>query len=66
MANTHVPVDLNTLCRGVCNVLDIPVYEDILESLHWVFMLYLELKNCEQSDANMMGGADHINMAKFV
>ena len=67
VANTHVPVDLNTLCRGLCNVLDIPVYDDLLESLHWLFMLYLEFKNCEQTDANdMMSAAGHANITKFV
>jgi intraflagellar transport protein 46 len=58
MANTHVAVDLNTLCRGLCNVLDIPVYDDLIESLHWFFMLYLELKNNEQINpkrADLMG-----------
>lgn len=66
VANTHVPVDFNTLCRGLCNVLDIPVYEDILESLHWLFMLYSELKNSEQIDPqDMMGTGDHVNYVNF-
>ncbi|NJR41434.1 MAG: hypothetical protein HC767_01005 [Akkermansiaceae bacterium] len=59
VAHTHVPVDLNTLCRGLCNVLDIPVYEDLVESLHWLFMLYLELQNSEVvNNQDTMGSAD--------
>lgn len=50
VSNAHVPVELNTLCRSLCNVLDIPVYDDLLESLHWLFMLFLELKHSEQVD----------------
>jgi intraflagellar transport protein 46 len=67
VVNTHVPVDLNTLCRGLCNVLDIPVYEDLLESLHWMFMLYLELKNSQQQidEPMMMGRNSGVNFANF-
>jgi hypothetical protein len=66
VTNSNVPVELNTLCRAVCNVLDIPVYDDLLESLHWVFMLYLELKNSAPADTMArMGGDDHVNFLSF-
>ena len=44
---THVDVDLLPLVRTVCGLLDIPVYDSPIDSLHWVFMLFLEMKNNE-------------------
>jgi Intraflagellar transport complex B protein 46 C terminal len=42
-----VDIDMMTLVRTVCGLLDIPVYDDSIDSLHWVFMLFLEMKNNE-------------------
>lgn len=62
--SAHVDVDVRTLGEALCNTLDIPVYEDLLESLHWMFMLYLELKDNElinPKDSNTMGAMDNVN-----
>lgn len=38
-------LDIKTYARLVCTLLDIPVYDDPVESLHVLFTLYLEFKN---------------------
>ena len=38
-------VDLSTFVKIVCSILDIPVYDNPIESLHTLFTLYLEFKN---------------------
>lgn len=38
-------LDLRTFTKLVCSVLDIPVYENPIESLHVLFTLYLEFKH---------------------
>ena len=37
-------LDLRTMAKMVCSILDIPVFENPVESLHVLFSLYLELK----------------------
>lgn len=39
-----INVELEDYVKIVCTLLDIPVYENIIESLHVVFTLYLEFK----------------------
>lgn len=43
--STHVDVDLLTLTRAVCNLLDIPVHANPVEALHCLFTLHLEMKH---------------------
>lgn len=38
-------VDLKTFCKLICSLLDIPVHDNIIESLHVLFTLYLEFKS---------------------
>ncbi len=38
-------LDLKTYAKLVCTLLDIPVYDNPIESLHVLFTLYLEFKN---------------------
>ncbi len=38
-------LDLKIYAKVVCTLLDIPVYENPIESLHVLFTLYLEFKN---------------------
>lgn len=38
-------LDLKTYSKMLCALLDIPVYENPVESLHVLFTLYLEFKN---------------------
>lgn len=50
LTDTHtLPVvqdlDLKTFSKLVCSLLDIPVYENPVESLHLLFSLYLEFKH---------------------
>lgn len=41
----HAGPDLKTYSKMLCALLDIPVYENPVESLHVLFTLYLEFKN---------------------
>lgn len=64
ISDTDVDVDTCTLGEALCNLLDIPVYEDLLESLHWVFMVYLEMKNNElinPKNSNVLCAVDNVN-----
>ena len=45
MPNEHIGLELKDLIQVLCNVLDIPVYDNLVESLHVLFTLYLEFKN---------------------
>ncbi|PNW83496.1 hypothetical protein CHLRE_05g241637v5 [Chlamydomonas reinhardtii] len=45
MPSGDVELDIKTYARLVCTLLDIPVYDDPVESLHVLFTLYLEFKN---------------------
>ena len=38
-------VDLSTFVKIVCGILDVPVYDNPIESMHTLFTLYLEFKN---------------------
>jgi intraflagellar transport protein 46 len=41
----QIDVDAATYARIVCALLDIPVYGNVIESLHHLFELYLEFAN---------------------
>jgi len=41
----ELDVDLKTYVKLVCGILDIPVYDNPVESLHVLFTLYLEFKS---------------------
>ena len=45
LPNEHIGLGLRDLVQVLCNVLDIPVYDNLVESLHVLFTLYLEFKN---------------------
>lgn len=45
MPGGEVELDLKTYSKVVCTLLDIPVYDNPIESLHVLFTLYLEFKN---------------------
>jgi intraflagellar transport protein 46 len=63
-----IDVSTDLLVRAVCGLLDIPVYEDLVDCLHHVFMLYLEMKNNEvinQPDAGGMGPTGHLNFVSL-
>ncbi|GFR45525.1 hypothetical protein Agub_g6918 [Astrephomene gubernaculifera] len=45
MPSGDVELDIKTYAKLVCTLLDIPVYDDPIESLHVLFTLYLEFKN---------------------
>lgn len=45
MPSGDLDLDLKSLVKVVCGILDIPVYENPVESLHVLFTLYLEFKN---------------------
>lgn len=45
MPSGEIDVDLKTLTKLLCSILDIPVYENPIESLHVLFSLYLEFKS---------------------
>lgn len=55
-------VDLSSFVQIVCNVLDIPMYDNPIEALHVLFTLLLEFKSNPAFKASQAGGltsADH-------
>lgn len=49
-------VDLHSFVKIVCSALDIPVYDNPIESLHVLFTLLLEFKNNPAFKSTQMGG----------
>ena len=49
-------VDLQSFVKIVCSVLDIPVYDNPIESLHVLFTLLLEFKNNPAFRSTQLGG----------
>ena len=49
-------VDLQSFVKIVCSVLDIPVYDNPIESLHVLFTLLLEFKNNPAFKSTQIGG----------
>lgn len=49
-------MDLSSLVQIVCNVLDIPVYDNPIEALHVLFTLLLEFKSNPAFKASQAGG----------
>ncbi len=49
----------------VCSVLDIPVYDNPIESLHVLFTLLLEFKNNPAFRSTQMGGASLADQKAF-
>ncbi|KAG1674410.1 hypothetical protein FOA52_012937 [Chlamydomonas sp. UWO 241] len=45
MPEGELDIDLKAFVKLICGVLDIPVYENPIESLHVLFSLYLEFKS---------------------
>ena len=43
----HMDVPTPVLAKALCALLDIPVHGDIIDSLHCMFMLFLEMKTNE-------------------
>ena len=39
-----IDLDIEQYCRVMCTVLDIPIYDNIIESLHVMFTLFLEFR----------------------
>ena len=62
----EIPLSLEQYARAVCNLVGIPVYENVVESLHLLFTLYLEFKEnpnfqgpaAALPEGNDGGGAD--------
>ncbi len=38
-------LDLKSFTKLICSILDVPMYENPIESLHVLFSLYLEFKS---------------------
>mmetsp|Transcript_10290 Transcript_10290/g.12055 ORF Transcript_10290/g.12055 Transcript_10290/m.12055 type:complete len:381 (-) Transcript_10290:807-1949(-) len=45
LPDESLDLSLPDLSRTLCNILDIPTYNNVVESLHVMFTLYLEFKN---------------------
>ncbi|GAX84315.1 hypothetical protein CEUSTIGMA_g11737.t1 [Chlamydomonas eustigma] len=63
MPSGELDIDLKTFTKLLCGILDIPVYDNPIESLHVLFSLYLEFKSNpvfkQQLDMDRStGGAD--------
>lgn len=59
-------VDLGSYVQIVCNVLDIPVYDNPIEALHVLFTLLLEFKNNPAFKAAQAGGLSLADQAAFL
>ena len=65
---TDLDMPTPVLAKALCALLDIPFHGDIIDSLHCMFMLFLEMKNNEMinpPDANAMAPAGKPNFASF-
>ena len=63
-----VDIDLRPLVSTLCGMLDIPVYDDPVDSLHMLFTLYLEMKNNEAinpQEPDALGMASQLNYVSF-
>lgn len=58
-------VDLGSYVQIVCNVLDIPVYENPIEALHVLFTLLLEFKSNPVFKASQAGGLSLADQTAF-
>lgn len=59
-------VDLGSYVQIVCNVLDIPVYDNPIEALHVLFTLLLEFKSNPAFKASQAGGLSLADQAAFL
>ena len=57
LPNETLDVDLRQQAKLMCSVLDIPVYSNLVESLHVMFTTYLEFKNNPFLQQQRAGGA---------
>lgn len=68
MPNGDLDVDLKTFVKMVCAVLDIPVYDNPIESLHVLFTLYLEFKNnpvfAQQLNLEALGATMNVTLPR--
>ncbi|KAL0484001.1 ift46 [Acrasis kona] len=55
LPGAEIDVDLESYIRIICSVLDIPVYTNIIESLHLLFTLYLDFKQNTHFNQQMEG-----------
>lgn len=63
-----VDMPTSSLAKALCALLDIPVYDDVVDSLHWMFTLFLEMKNNEvinPPEASVMAPPDKPNFVSF-
>jgi hypothetical protein len=51
-------LDLKSFSKLVCSLLDIPIYDNPVESLHVLFSLYLEFKNNPVFGQQLQGGGE--------
>lgn len=56
LPDSTLDVDLHSFVKIICSVLDIPVYDNPIESLHVLFTLLLEFKNNPAFKSTQMGG----------
>ena len=59
-------VDLGSYVQIVCNVLDIPVYDNPIEALHVLFTLLLEFKSNPAFKASQAGGLTLADQTAFL
>lgn len=57
LPNENLDLDLTQYIKVLCNILDIPTYNNPVESLHVMFTLYLEFKNNPFLNENKAGAA---------
>jgi intraflagellar transport protein 46 len=56
LPDASIDLDLTTFAKVVCNIMDIPVHGNVVESLHVLFTLYGEFKSNPHFAARMRDG----------
>lgn len=60
LPGAHTPMPASQMARALCALLDVPVHFNLVESLHLMFALYLEMRNINpgiaQGTATASGG----------
>lgn len=65
LPNEHIGLSLRDLVQVLCNILDIPVYDNLVESLHVLFTLYLEFKNNPYFSISDEQAEENVNTMSF-
>lgn len=63
LPNASLQVDLKTYVRIICAALDIPVYNNVIESLHVLFTLFSEFRENQHFNPELVHASELANAA---